>query len=62
MATKTKKKSASKKKVTRRKVSSKGSGIVTKISAHAKKIRKSGEAWTSTIKRASRELKAAGKI
>lgn len=57
MATKTKKK-----KTTKRKSTSKGTSIVTKISGHAKKIRKSGEDWTKAIKRASKELKAAGKI
>lgn len=51
----TKKKSAKKK-------SSKGISIVTKISAHAKKIRKAGELWTSAIKRSSKELKSTGKI
>ena len=32
------------------------------ISAHAKKIRKEGEKWTDTIKRASAELKKQKKI
>lgn len=59
----TKKKTTTKKKATRKKSgSSKGTSIVTKISAHAKKIRKANEKWTSTIKRASKELKAAGRI
>jgi hypothetical protein len=35
---------------------------VTMISRHAKRTRKKGEAWTKAIKRASQELKRAGKL
>lgn len=35
---------------------------VKMISAHAKKIRKKDESWTNALRRATTELKKAGKI
>jgi len=35
---------------------------VTMISRHAKRTRKRGEAWTTAIKRATKELKKKGKL
>lgn len=37
-------------------------GGVGEIAKHAKKIRKEGESWQAAIKRATAELKKAGKI
>lgn len=53
-------------KKTRKKRSSSGKAAntqrVTMISRHAKRTRKQGEAWTTAIRRAARELKKSGKL
>jgi len=55
---------AKKKRTKRKSTSGKAANTqrVTMISRHAKRTRKKGEAWTTAIRRATRELKKSGKL